>query len=151
MEDRRACHPGRKARTPRMPRQVERKTVAHAMLGRTEDRHTYRRPHRTGRKTAGYEGSLPHIPQATPGRKEDDNDDAMPGMKKDDNNDTTPSMKEDEHDESVGITCAKRHRDTSSDPRSLKKNERMIPCYIKDHWVAVSLSRRTLEEVQVAM
>ena len=76
-----------------------------------EDRRTYRRPHRTGRKTTAPEGSLPRIPHATlgrteddndhamPGRKEDDNDHATPGMKKDDNHDATPSMKEDEHDE----------------------------------------------------
>jgi len=94
-----------------MPRRAERKTAAHAALGRTEDRRTYRRPHRTGWKTAAYEGSLPRIPQATPGRKEDDNndatpgrkeddnDDAMPGIKKDDNLDATLGMKEDEHDE----------------------------------------------------
>jgi len=69
------------------------------MLGRTEDRCTYQRPNRTGWKTAGHEGSLPHIPQATPGRKEDHNGDATQGMKKDDNYDATPGMKEDEHDE----------------------------------------------------
>jgi len=73
--------------------------------------------------------------------KEDDNDDATPGMKKDDNNDATPGMKDDENDESVGITCTKRHRDTSSDPRSLKNNERMIPCFSKDHQVAVNEDR----------
>ena len=55
--------------------------------------------HRTGRKTAAHEGSLPRILQATPGRKEDDNNDATPGMKKDDNHDATSGMKEDEHDE----------------------------------------------------
>ena len=56
-------------------------------------------PRRAEQKTAAYEGSLPCIPQATLGMKEDDDDDSMPGMKKDDNNDTTPGMKEDEHDE----------------------------------------------------
>ena len=98
-EDRLASRPGQKGRTPRMPRQAERKTAAYAAPGRTEDHRTYRRTHRTGRKTAVYEGSLLCIPQGTPGMKEDDNDDATPGMKKDDNNDTTPGMKEDEHDE----------------------------------------------------
>jgi len=94
-----------------MQRPAEWKTAVHATPGRTEDRRTYRRPHRTGRKTAAQETCLPCIPQATPGRKEDDNDDAMlgskeddnddatPGMKKDDNHDATPGMKEDEHDE----------------------------------------------------
>ena len=56
-------------------------------------------PRRAEWKTATHEGSLPRIPQATPGMKEDDNDDATLGMKKDDNNDATPGMKEDEHDE----------------------------------------------------
>jgi len=94
-----------------MPRQAERKTSTHAAPCRMEERRTYRRPYRTGRKTATYEGSLLCILQATPGRKkddnddatlgrkEDDNDDATPGMKKDDNHDATPGMKEDEHDE----------------------------------------------------
>jgi len=82
-----------------MPHRAERKTAAHAAPGRTEDRRTYRRMHRTGRKTAAHEGSLPRILQATPGRKEDDNNDATPGMKKDDNHDATSGMKEDEHDE----------------------------------------------------
>ena len=94
-----------------MPARAERNNTAHTVLGRTEDRRTYRRPHRTGRKIAVHEGSLPRIPQATPGRKEDDNDDATPGnkeddnddatpgMKKDDNHDATPGMKEDKHDE----------------------------------------------------
>jgi len=98
-EDRRACCPGRKGRTLRIPRQAEQKTAAHSALGRTEDRRTYRRPHRTGRKTAAHEGSLLRIPQAMPGRKEDDNNDAMPGMKKDDNHNATLGIKEDEHDE----------------------------------------------------
>jgi len=82
-----------------MPCRVERKTAVHAAPTRTEDHHTYRRAYRTGRKTAAHEGSLPHIPQAMPGMKEDDNDDATPGMKKDDNNNATPGMKEDENDE----------------------------------------------------
>ena len=82
-----------------MPRRAELRTAAHTAPGTTEDRRTYRRPHQTGRKTAAYEGSLLCIPLATPGRKEDDNDDATPGMKKDDNHDATPGMKEDEHDE----------------------------------------------------
>jgi len=62
-------------------------------------------------------------------------------MKKDDNHDAMLGMKEDEHDESVGITCTKRHRDTSSNPRSLKNNERVIPCYSKDHQVVVDEDR----------
>jgi len=82
-----------------MPRRAERKTTAHAAPGRTEARRTYRRPHRTEQKTAAHEGSLPYIPQATLGRKEDDNDDATRDMKKDDNHDATLGMKEDEHDE----------------------------------------------------
>jgi len=82
-----------------MPPWAERKNAAHAAPSRTEDRCTYRRPHLTGRKTAAHEGSLPRILQATPDRKEDDNDDAMPGMKKDDNYDAMPGMKEDKHDE----------------------------------------------------
>jgi len=82
-----------------MPCRAERKTAAHAVPGRREDRRTYRRPHWTGRKTAAHEGSLLHIPQATLGMKEDDNDDATPGMKNDNNNNATLGMKEDEHDE----------------------------------------------------
>jgi len=74
-------------------------TAAHAVPCRPEDRHTYRRPYRTGRKTAAHEGSLLRIPQAMPGMKEDDNDDATPGMKKDDNNNAMLGMTEDEHDE----------------------------------------------------
>jgi len=92
-EERCACRDEQNGRLPCMPRRAERKTAAHTE-GRT-----------------GQDGSLPRILQATPGRKEadnddamlgrkeDDNDDATPGMKKDDNHDTTPGMKEDEHDE----------------------------------------------------
>jgi len=80
-----------------MPHRAERKTDAHAAPCRTELHRIYRRPDQTGRKTPAHEGSLPRIPQGTPGRKEDDNDDATPGMKKDDNHDTMPGMKEDEH------------------------------------------------------
>jgi len=98
-EDHRACRPGRKGRTPRMPCRAELKTTVHATPGTTEDRRTYRRLYCTGRKTAAHDGSLLRIPQATLGSTEDDNDDAMPGMKKDNNHDATPGMKEDEHDE----------------------------------------------------
>jgi len=98
-EDLHVCRTERKGRPPCMPPQAERKNAAHAALSRTEDRRTYRRLHWTGRKTATHEESLPRIPQATLGRKEDDNDDATPGIKKDDNHAATPSMKEDEHEE----------------------------------------------------
>ena len=87
-----------------MPRRAERKTAAQAAPRRTEDRRTYRRPHRTGQNTAVHEGSLPRIAQATPGRKEDDNDDATPGRKEDDNDDAIPGMKkEDNHDATLGM------------------------------------------------
>jgi len=87
-----------------MPPRAERKNAVHAALSRTEDRRTYRMPHRIGRKTAAHEGSLPRIPQATPGRKEDDNDDATPGSKEEDNNDATPGIKKDDnHDATLGM------------------------------------------------
>jgi len=87
-----------------MPYRAEWKTIAHDAPSRTEDPHTYQRLHQTGRKTAAHEGSLPRIPQATPGRKEDDNNDATPGRKEDDNNDATPGRKEDDnHDAMLGM------------------------------------------------
>jgi len=68
-EDRHACRPGWKGRMPRMPRRAERKTDVHATAGRMEDRCTYRRLHRTGRKTAAHEESLPRLPQASGKKK----------------------------------------------------------------------------------
>jgi len=61
-------------------------------------------PRRAERKTAAHEGSLLHIPQTTPSRKEDNNNDATPGRKEDDNDDTTPGMKKDDnHDATPGM------------------------------------------------
>jgi len=88
MENHRACCAGQNGRPAH---------ILKAAPDRTED--------------TAHERSLPCIPHATmgrkeddkdhatPGRKEDDNDHTTLGMKKDDNLDTTPGMKEDEHDE----------------------------------------------------